>query len=71
MGGDCLLNTGCVPSKALIRSAHAARKLREAADFGLAPVEATVDFAAVMARVKQVVTEIEPHDSGRALHGPA
>ena len=62
MGGDCL-NTGCVPSKALIRSAHAAQALREASDFGLAPVEAKVDFAAVMARVKQVVTEIEPHDS--------
>lgn len=62
MGGDCL-NTGCVPSKALIRSAHAAQALREAQDFGLAPVTPQVDFAAVMARVRRVVADIEPHDS--------
>ncbi len=62
MGGDCL-NYGCVPSKALIRSAKAAQALREAEAFGLKPVQAEVDFAAVMARVQQVVRDIEPHDS--------
>ncbi|HSN31064.1 MAG TPA: FAD-dependent oxidoreductase, partial [Ideonella sp.] len=62
MGGDCL-NTGCVPSKALIRAARAVREVREAARFGVAAGEAKVDFAAVMERVRQVVREIEPHDS--------
>jgi pyruvate/2-oxoglutarate dehydrogenase complex dihydrolipoamide dehydrogenase (E3) component/uncharacterized membrane protein YdjX (TVP38/TMEM64 family) len=62
MGGDCL-NFGCVPSKALIRSAKAAQALREAEAFGLKPVQAEVDFAAVMARVQHVVRGIEPHDS--------
>lgn len=62
MGGDCL-NYGCVPSKALIHSAKAAQALREAAGFGLGPVDVKVDFAAVMERVQRVVREIEPHDS--------
>jgi len=62
MGGDCL-NFGCVPSKALIRSAKAAQALREAEGFGLRPVEVQVDFAAVMERVQRVVRDIEPHDS--------
>jgi pyruvate/2-oxoglutarate dehydrogenase complex dihydrolipoamide dehydrogenase (E3) component len=62
MGGDCL-NFGCVPSKALIRSAKAAQALREAEGFGLKPVQAEVDFAAVMERVQRVVRDIEPHDS--------
>ncbi len=62
MGGDCL-NTGCVPSKALIRSARAANNIRRAAEFGLraGPVEA--DLAAVMRRVQDVIARIEPHDS--------
>lgn len=62
MGGDCL-NFGCVPSKALIRSAKAAQALREAEGFGLKAVQAEVDFAAVMERVQRVVSDIEPHDS--------
>jgi pyruvate/2-oxoglutarate dehydrogenase complex dihydrolipoamide dehydrogenase (E3) component/uncharacterized membrane protein YdjX (TVP38/TMEM64 family) len=62
MGGDCL-NTGCVPSKALIRSAKAAHETRHAADFGIRTQGPEVDFAAVMARVRGVVREIEPHDS--------
>ncbi len=62
MGGDCL-NTGCVPSKALIRSASAAHQLRSAERYGLKKVEAEVDFAAVMARVRRVVKSVEPHDS--------
>lgn len=62
MGGDCL-NTGCVPSKALIRSARAAQELRRATEFGLAAVPVRVDFATVMARVRGVIRRIEPHDS--------
>ncbi len=62
MGGDCL-NTGCVPSKALIRSAKLAHQMRHADAFGMRACEPEVDFAAVMARVGQVVAEIAPHDS--------
>jgi pyruvate/2-oxoglutarate dehydrogenase complex dihydrolipoamide dehydrogenase (E3) component/uncharacterized membrane protein YdjX (TVP38/TMEM64 family) len=62
MGGDCL-NFGCVPSKALIRSAKAAHQLRQAKKLGLRGVSGEVDFAAVMARVHQVIRDIEPHDS--------
>ncbi|MDP3521852.1 MAG: VTT domain-containing protein, partial [Hydrogenophaga sp.] len=62
MGGDCL-NFGCVPSKALIRSAKAAKQLRQADKLGLRGVTGEVDFAAVMARVHQVIRDIEPHDS--------
>ena len=62
MGGDCL-NTGCVPSKALIRSAKLAAQLKQAEAFGLRNASAEVDFAAVMRRVHAVVSDIEPHDS--------
>jgi uncharacterized membrane protein YdjX (TVP38/TMEM64 family)/thioredoxin reductase len=62
MGGDCL-NYGCVPSKALIRSARLARQMRDASAYGLEPVEPRIDFAAVMDRVQRVVRDIEPHDS--------
>lgn len=62
MGGDCL-NTGCVPSKALIRSARIADYARRAEEFGLAPVDVTVRFPEVMARVHAVIRAIEPHDS--------
>lgn len=62
MGGDCL-NTGCVPSKALIRSARAAHDVRRAAEFGVSAGEPTVDFAAVMRRIREVITTIEPADS--------
>jgi uncharacterized membrane protein YdjX (TVP38/TMEM64 family) len=62
MGGDCL-NTGCVPSKALIRSARLMSQIGKASDYGLSDARATVDFAAVMERVRQVIREIEPHDS--------
>jgi pyruvate/2-oxoglutarate dehydrogenase complex dihydrolipoamide dehydrogenase (E3) component len=62
MGGDCL-NTGCVPSKALIRSARAAHDMRRAAEFGVEAVEPRVDFAAVMKRIREVITTIEPADS--------
>ena len=62
MGGDCL-NYGCVPSKALIRTATLARQMRHSTDYGIASAEFKIDFAQVMERVAQVVREIEPHDS--------
>ena len=62
MGGDCL-NFGCVPSKALIRSAKMARQLTKAGELGLADAAGRVDFAAVMRRVHGVIRDIEPHDS--------
>ena len=62
MGGDCL-NTGCVPSKALIRSARIADYARRAPEFGLGEMTVDVDFPAVMSRVESVIKTIEPHDS--------
>ncbi len=62
MGGDCL-NTGCVPSKALLRSAKLLSHIARSKEFGIASATATFDFADVMARVRRVVTTIEPHDS--------
>ena len=62
MGGDCL-NTGCVPSKALIRSARLAHEMRRADAWGLTPAEAPVPFARVMARVRETIRTIEPADS--------
>jgi len=62
MGGDCL-NTGCVPSKALIRSAKAVHMVREAEKFGLKSVQIDFDFAQIMDRVHSVIKKIEPHDS--------
>ncbi len=68
MGGDCL-NTGCVPSKALIRSAKTAHELRHANDFGVRAGEVDVDFSAVMERVQQAITKVEPHDSVERYEG--
>ncbi|HLL60059.1 MAG TPA: FAD-dependent oxidoreductase, partial [Allosphingosinicella sp.] len=62
MGGDCL-NTGCVPSKALIRTARLAHEIRTAADYGLEPREPTFSFKAVMERVHSIIKIIEPADS--------
>jgi pyruvate/2-oxoglutarate dehydrogenase complex dihydrolipoamide dehydrogenase (E3) component len=62
MGGDCL-NFGCVPSKALIRSAKMAKQLRNAPELGFTDVAGKVDFAAVMRRIHRVIADIEPHDS--------
>jgi len=62
MGGDCL-NTGCVPSKALIKSAKLVATMKHAADYGLKNTRVDFDFADVMERVQRVVREIEPHDS--------
>jgi len=68
MGGDCL-NTGCVPSKALIRTARIADYLRRAPEFGLAPVEVSVRFPEAMERVQRVIRTIEPHDSVERFTG--
>jgi dihydrolipoamide dehydrogenase len=62
MGGDCL-NTGCVPSKALIRSAKISNDLQRAKEFGIEVSSAKIDFKKVMARVHKVIKDIEPHDS--------
>ncbi len=62
MGGDCL-NTGCVPSKALIKSAKLVATMRHAGDYGLKNAQVDFDFAEVMERVQRVVREVEPHDS--------
>ncbi|WP_085918461.1 FAD-dependent oxidoreductase [Halomonas sp. CSM-2] len=62
MGGDCL-NTGCVPSNALIRAARAAHEIRTAPRFGVTSSEPQIDFAKVMGHVHQAIRDIEPHDS--------
>lgn len=62
MGGDCL-NTGCVPSKSLIRSGRIMSYLRRADEYGIRNARGEVDFAAVMSRVRGIIKTIEPHDS--------
>lgn len=65
LGGDCL-NVGCVPSKALIRSAHAAAALRDAAALGIrVPEGGSADFASVMRRMRELRSRISTHDSAR------
>ena len=67
MGGDCL-NYGCVPSKALIKTATLARQMRHARDYGIARAEATIDFAQVMERVARHRARDRAARFGRALH---
>lgn len=62
MGGDCL-NTGCIPSKALIAAAKYAHAQRSSTAFGVAAVNPKVDYAKVMAHVQNVISTIAPHDS--------
>jgi pyruvate/2-oxoglutarate dehydrogenase complex dihydrolipoamide dehydrogenase (E3) component len=62
MGGDCL-NTGCVPSKALLAAAKQAQTLRTGAKFGISNVEPAISFDTVMAHVNEVISQIAPHDS--------
>jgi len=62
MGGDCL-NTGCVPSKALIRSAHVNHLAQRGDEFGLKTVTYGADFPRLMARVQKVIADIAPHDA--------
>ena len=63
MGGDCL-NTGCVPSKALLRSAKFLSHIKRAKEFGFRSAHADFDFAEIMQRVQRIVRTVEPHDSG-------
>lgn len=62
MGGDCL-NFGCVPSKALIRSARLLSHVKRSREFGIRNASADFDFGEIMERVQRVITSIEPHDS--------
>ena len=62
MGGDCL-NTGCVPSKTLIRAANRVHDIQQADQLGISTGPVEVDFPKVMARVREVISQIEPNDS--------
>ncbi len=62
MGGDCL-NTGCVPSKAILRSAKIKSYIDRASEFGLSDASAEVEFSDIMDRVQRVIAKVEPHDS--------
>ena len=62
MGGDCL-NTGCVPSKALIRSGKLMSDIRSSEKYGVQSARGEIDFAKTMARVHEIIAKIEPHDS--------
>ncbi|HLX79663.1 MAG TPA: FAD-dependent oxidoreductase [Burkholderiales bacterium] len=68
MGGDCL-NTGCVPSKALLRSAKFVHQARQAKSLGIKTAALDFDFADVMERVQRVIRTIEPHDSAERYAG--
>ena len=68
MGGDCL-NYGCVPSKALIKTATLMKQIRTASDYGIARASAEIDFAQVMERVAGIVRAVEPHDSVERYRG--
>ena len=62
MGGDCL-NTGCVPSKALLRSAKFLSHVKRAKEFGIKSTSVDFDFADIMERVQRIIRQVEPHDS--------
>jgi len=62
MGGDCL-NTGCVPSKALIKSAKVVHLAKRANEFGLESFDPQFSFSSVMERVQMIIKKVEPHDS--------
>jgi len=62
MGGDCL-NTGCVPSKALIASARLLSHIKRAKEFGLDNASADFDFANIMERIQSIIKKVAPHDS--------
>ncbi|MFT5211129.1 MAG: dihydrolipoamide dehydrogenase [Flavobacterium sp.] len=68
MGGDCL-NTGCVPSKAIIRSAKLAADMRRGPDLGFKSMLPDFEFSEVMARVQRIIKTIEPHDSVERFEG--
>ena len=68
MGGDCL-NTGCVPSKALIEAARRAKGAASAKNLGVYYHDLTVDYASVMRHVRETIAAIEPHDSQERFEG--
>ncbi|MFM2021865.1 MAG: hypothetical protein RJB02_1573, partial [Pseudomonadota bacterium] len=68
MGGDCL-NTGCIPSKALLKSAKIAQAARDGVRFGVTAGSVSIDFPAVMRRIREVIDAIEPHDSVERFTG--
>lgn len=68
MGGDCL-NTGCVPSKAILAAGHVAQTMREAEGFGIKPVCPEVDWAKVNDHVQGVIAAIAPNDSVDRFEG--
>ncbi len=68
MGGDCLY-TGCVPSKSLIAAAESAQNFRDSEKFGVYPQNPKIDFGAVMAHMRGVIRDIEPHDSPERYEG--
>jgi len=68
MGGDCL-NTGCVPSKALLRTARLVQESRDSQRFGIRSMSADFSLAEVMQRVRKVITKIEPNDSPERYRG--
>lgn len=68
MGGDCL-NTGCVPSKALLRTARLLQEARDSETYGIRDMRAEFDWKDVMARVRSVIAKIEPHDSPERYRG--
>ena len=68
MGGDCL-NYGCVPSKALIKSAKLASQMRHGEHYGLSSTQPEFSFRKVMARVHQVIADVAPHDSAERYTG--
>lgn len=68
MGGDCL-NTGCVPSKALIRSAKILSYVKRSEEFGFKSGHIDYDFSGVMQRIQDVIRKIEPHDSADRYEG--
>ena len=68
LGGDCL-NTGCVPSKALIRSAKFLSHVSRANEFGCRSASANFSFGEVMERVQRIIRQVEPHDSAERYRG--
>lgn len=68
MGGDCL-NTGCVPSKALIEAARRAKGAASAKNLGVSCHDVTVDYASVMHHVRETIAAIQPHDSQERFEG--
>ncbi|MEE9322595.1 MAG: FAD-dependent oxidoreductase [Granulosicoccus sp.] len=68
MGGDCL-NTGCVPSKALIRSAKLMNNIKHSGKYGVQNASGEIDFGKTMARVHEIINKVEPHDSVERYQG--